>query len=180
MGRARVWRRAGENRREAANSYYESEGRTFESFRARHSTAATTTFPLDSPIQMSKSPWRRSTSRSRDGNPPELLLLASPSSRGGRRECRVQAAPMARLQQKSRRQSPQVQPEHPAFPARWFTAYTCSPRCAGLFCHRRLANVSSQDLISASGDQDHTISLVRAPSLVLQGNASTASCFPRS
>ena len=112
---------------------------------------------------MSKSPWRRSTSRSRDGNPPELLLLASPSSRGGRRECRVQAAPMARLQQKSRRQSPQVQPEHPAFPARWFTAYTCSPRCAGLFCHRRLAKISSQDLIPASGDQDHTISLVRSP-----------------
>jgi len=27
---------------------------------------------------------------------------------------------MARLQQKSRRQSPQVQPGHPAFPARWF------------------------------------------------------------
>src|SRR5947209_4880483 len=33
------------------------------------------------------------------------------------------AAPMARLQQKSRRQSPQVQPEQPAFPARRFYAY---------------------------------------------------------
>jgi hypothetical protein len=35
-------------------------------------------------------------------------------------ECRVLAAPMARQQQKSWRQSPQVQPDHPAFPARWF------------------------------------------------------------
>jgi hypothetical protein len=38
-----------------------------------------------------------------------------------------------------------------------FTAYTCSPRCAGLFGHRRPANVP-QDLIPASGDRDHTIS----------------------
>jgi hypothetical protein len=34
-------------------------------------------------------------------------------------EGRVQTAPMARLQKKSRRQSPQVRAEHPAFPARW-------------------------------------------------------------
>ncbi len=38
-----------------------------------------------------------------------------------------------------------------------FTAYTCSPRCTGLFSHRRL-EVITQDLIPASGDQDHTIS----------------------
>src|SRR5580700_8217606 len=38
----------------------------------------------------------------------------------GRRECRVTTSPMARLQKKSRRQSPQVGPDQPAFPARWF------------------------------------------------------------
>ena len=44
----------------------------------------------------------------------------SPSKPRGRREGRVFATPMARLQTKSRRQSPQVWPQHPAFPARWF------------------------------------------------------------
>jgi len=38
-----------------------------------------------------------------------------------------------------------------------FTAYTWSPRCTGLFGHRRLALVT-QDLIPASGDRDRTIS----------------------
>jgi hypothetical protein len=37
----------------------------------------------------------------------------------GRRECRVLAAPMARLQQKMQAAEPQVQPG-PAFPAQWF------------------------------------------------------------
>jgi len=41
-----------------------------------------------------------------------------------RREGRVQAAPMARLQKKCRRQEPQVRAGHPAFPARWL--YGCS------------------------------------------------------
>jgi hypothetical protein len=37
------------------------------------------------------------------------------------------------------------------------TAYTWSPRCAGLVSHRRLALVT-QDLIPASGNRDRTIS----------------------
>src|SRR5215475_13032181 len=50
------------------------------------------------------------------------------TERRGRRECRVMASPMARLQQKSRRQSPQVQPDQPAFPAQWFYGlYVVSP-----------------------------------------------------
>jgi hypothetical protein len=47
---------------------------------------------------------------------PEGCIDIRPSDKGGRRECRVQAAPMARLQQKSRRQSPQVRPEQPGIP----------------------------------------------------------------
>jgi len=39
----------------------------------------------------------------------------------------------------------------------------CSPRCPGFDSHRRLAD-RPQDLIPASGDQDHTISLVRVES----------------
>jgi hypothetical protein len=51
----------------------------------------------------------------------------------GRGEGRVFATPMslkklARLQKKSRRQSPQVWPQHPAFPARWlYGLYVLSP-----------------------------------------------------
>jgi hypothetical protein len=58
-------------------------------------------------------------SHSRGANLARVMHRRCPLEIGGRRECRVQAAPMARLQQKSRRQSPQVQPEHPAFPAQW-------------------------------------------------------------
>jgi len=46
----------------------------------------------------------------------------------GRRECRVKASPMARLQTKSRRQSPQVQPVNRHSPRAGLNAYTCSPR----------------------------------------------------
>ena len=58
------------------------------------------------------------------------------------------------------------QPEQPAFPAQWVTAYTCSPRCAGLFSHRRFMFVT-RSLIPASGDRDRTISpsALRASSL---------------
>ncbi len=54
-------------------------------------------------------------------------------------------------------------PIHPAFPARWFSAYTRSPRCTGLVAtvapekHELLKN-----LIPASGDQDHTTSPQRS------------------
>src|SRR5580700_11765793 len=76
----------------------------------------------------------------------------------GRRECRVTTSPMARLQQKSRRQSPQVGPDQPAFPARW---------CYGLFRalpgdHRLVATVvrgiNPTTLAPASERQDHTTS----------------------
>ena len=50
-----------------------------------------------------------------------------------------------------------------------FKAYTCSPRCTGLFSHRRAANVS-QRLIPASGDRDHTISPYAWAALVLRGS----------
>jgi hypothetical protein len=56
-----------------------------------------------------------------------------------------------------RTQATTGQPEQPAFPAQWVTAYTWSPRCAGLSGHRRLALVT-QGLIPASGDRDRTIS----------------------
>ena len=51
--------------------------------------------------------------------------------------------------------------EHtPAFPAQWFTAYTWSPRSAGLFSLRPPGLVTRR-LAPASGRRDRTISLVR-------------------
>ena len=132
----RVWSKA-------PDSYYESEGRTFESFRARHFTACAVaaTFPPTSPIQMSKSLERRSTSHSRDTNPPEFFLLASPSPKrrgAGNAGCRPH--PWPACNKKSGRQSPQARPEHPAFPARWFYGlYVRSPE-SGLVSLRRLVN----------------------------------------
>ena len=38
------------------------------------------------------------------------------------------------------------------------TAYTCSPRCTGLFSHRRPRERLARSWIPASGDRDHTIS----------------------
>ena len=52
---------------------------------------------------------------------------------------------------------PQVRAEHPAFPARWFTGlYVISPG-TGVFAPVIRARRTA-DLISAPGDQDHTIS----------------------
>ena len=41
-----------------------------------------------------------------------------------------------------------------------------SPRCTGLCSHRRLCETSCKGLIPASGDQDHTLSLVRKAAFV--------------
>ena len=57
---------------------------------------------------------------------------------------------------------------NPAFPARWFTAYTWSPRSAGLVSLRPPGLVT-RGLTPASGRRDRTISLVRAAPLVAQG-----------
>src|SRR6266566_2186398 len=47
------------------------------------------------------------------------LLEANRPQRRGRREGRVPTAPMVRVQQKHAVE-PQVQADHPAFPAQWF------------------------------------------------------------
>jgi hypothetical protein len=70
------------------------------------------------------------------------------------------ASPMARLQQKSRRQSPQVVPDQPAFPARWFyDLYRALPGDHAWLppsSARRLSIFAN--LTPASERQDHTTS----------------------
>jgi hypothetical protein len=58
--------------------------------------------------------------------------------------------------------------KHPAFPARWFTAYSALSPAIGLFCHRRSASPACRtrrvdiafprNLTPASRRQDHTTS----------------------
>ncbi len=78
--------------------------------------------------------------------------------RRGRRECRVKASPMARLQQEKQAAVTTGSAEHPAFPARQFDGlYVLSPG-TGLSCPRRDDAPRRIAQASASGCQDHTIS----------------------
>jgi hypothetical protein len=74
---------------------------------------------------------RRSTRRASSRSPriaPEFVQQIMALIKQGRGEGRALAAPVARLQKDSRRQSPQVWPKHPAFPRDSVTIYTQSPR----------------------------------------------------
>jgi hypothetical protein len=66
---------------------------------------------------------------------PSCAGRSALENRRGRRECRVKASPMARLQKDSRRQSPQVQPTSGIPCAMVLRFPSCSPWCAGLFGH---------------------------------------------
>ena len=85
---------------------------------------------------------------------PGRAETSVPQEQEGTGNAGCSAAPMARLQQKSRRQSPQVQPGQPAFPARWFYGlYVISP-VSGLLATVACSHPAS--LTPASGGQDHT------------------------
>src|SRR5689334_22654209 len=74
----------------------------------------------------------------------------------GRRECRVQAAPMARLQQGKQAAVTTGKAGAAGIPcAMVLRLIARSPRSAGLDSLRRLGLVT-RGLIPASGDQDHT------------------------
>jgi len=94
----------------------------------------------------------------RDWRPSFALI--PPSECGGRREGRASTeARGPRANKNARGRKPQVRPDDPAFPARWLTAYTRSPRCTGLFGHR-VATMRLRALrwTPASGCQDHATS----------------------
>src|SRR5215813_15259583 len=63
-----------------------------------------------------------------------------------------------RAMKKSTGKEPQVQPDHPAFPARWLYNLYVISLGTGLSCPHRLAHHPVRSLTSASGGQDHTIS----------------------
>jgi len=70
-------------------------------------------------------------------------LRRSPSSeRRGRRESRVRAAPAVSCAEveKKRTRAYRSSGGNPAFPARWFTAYSALSSVTGLSCHRRQRN----------------------------------------
>jgi hypothetical protein len=69
-----------------------------------------------------------------------VVLHRPPSEIGGRREDRVQAAPMAPVRIKKHGEGTTGLAERPAFPAQCFTAYFALFSGAGLSCPRRLAD----------------------------------------
>ena len=81
-----------------------------------------------------------SRSHSRDTNRARVLPNITLLKQRGCGECRVLAAPMARLQQKTQAAVPQVQPRQPGIPrAMVLTAAPCSPWCTGLVSHHHFA-----------------------------------------
>ena len=52
---------------------------------------------------------------------------------------------------------------NPAFPARWFTAYSALSLVTGLSCHHHRRKLVSANLTPASGRQDHTASPSATP-----------------
>ncbi|MGY3449566.1 hypothetical protein ACVILH_001908 [Bradyrhizobium sp. USDA 4353] len=90
------------------------------------------------------------------------LPSVRPSQIGrGRRECRVRASPMARLQKKCRRQVPQVQPTFRHSLRDGWNAYAQSPWRAGLLATmpRQCSRIAR--VIPASGYQDAATSRPR-------------------
>jgi hypothetical protein len=75
-------------------------------------------------------------------------MLAAPASLA----CKENALCARKQRQGSR--------NNPAFPARWFTAYTWSPRCPGFVSHRRLPDITGRLDPSVGGSGPHD-SLVR-------------------
>jgi hypothetical protein len=90
-------------------------------------------------------------------NRARVMQIAAPQIRRGRRECRVMASPMARLQTKKAGGSDHRLSRINRHSLRWcYGLYAPSP-VSGLDSHRRLSR-SWQGLIPASGDQHHATS----------------------
>ena len=96
--------------------------------------------------------------RSRHAIAPELCTNTVPPEHRGRREGRVQAAPMARQQIKKLAADTTGLAEHPAFPARrCYGLWRALPGDRAFLPPSSAALVTPANLASASGGQDHTL-----------------------
>jgi hypothetical protein len=102
--------------------------------------------------------------RSRGVNRPGPAHRLAPRKIRGRRECRVLFAPAAShaVEKMHTSKVTASTPNIPAFPARWCTAYTRSPRGAGLVSPRP-PRIITRELMPASGHQDHATSPSASP-----------------
>ena len=88
-----------------------------------------------------------------------VLNMRRPRSSRGRRECRMQAAPMTRLQQKKQAAVTTGKAGQSGIPcATVLTAASCSPWSAGLDSLHRARISPTRKQTPASGDRDHTTS----------------------
>ena len=114
--------------------------------------------------------WRTAIRISRGTKCPSDASTSA-LERRGRRECRVLGTPAASCAKvESTRVVTTGTPKQSGIPcAMVLTTYPRSPRSAGLDSLRRL-EIITQDLISASGDQDHTTSPSAPATLVLRSH----------
>src|ERR1700682_5388246 len=100
-------------------------------------------------------------SRSRGSICPSFAFLFRPLTSEGAGNAGCALHPRSRVQKctKKRTRAYRFSGGNPAFPARWFTAYSALSPVTGLSCHRRPREVLlPANLTPASGCQNHTAS----------------------
>ena len=119
------------------------------------------------PIQLSNS--GETCGRIPAARSARVLRQSRPCSMSrGRRESRVRAAPAVSCanMHKKRTRAYRFSGGNPAFPARWFTAYSALSLVTGLSCHHRPQEVfASRELdasVGASGPHGFAVRLARA------------------
>jgi hypothetical protein len=99
----------------------------------------------------------RITPHSRGAIAPGRCIIIVPRKQRGRRECRALSRTHSLVCSKKAHEFETTgEPKHPAFPAQWFTAYRALSPVYRAFLATVVSRNVSQDLIPASGDQDHT------------------------
>jgi hypothetical protein len=110
--------------------------------------------------------------RSRGAMRPSLASAGRPlkgQEGAGKAGCALHPRSRVQLLLGKRHTSIQVQRRHPAFPARWVTAYPALSRVTGLSCHPHPRKVLlPANLTPASGCQDHTASPYATATLVIR------------
>ncbi len=103
--------------------------------------------------------WEQACVRDLAASDARVFAATDPRKARGRRECRAAGRnPWPACRKESRRQSPQVRPTLPTFPARWFADYTRSSRGPAVlppFATMRVPRIAQA---SAPGCQNHAIS----------------------
>ena len=101
----------------------------------------------------------------------EALVASCPPCNEGAGNAGCWPQPMAPVRKKSTGKEPQVQPDHPAFPAQWFYGCSALSLVSGLFSHHRLRGVSDRSPTSPIGRLDPSVGRSGPHGLTVRGSA---------